>query len=220
MKIIRFFNTSPLWQPKLDGTNGANYIFEYNENDGEGVGKGFVFKGGFPNKGLWQLSYELQHDNIRYTGLAYIADPDKYNGEGSNEYALTTWEGNWLGSTNYAHWYSGKIPWFDITVTKIDRTHVQLDSDVLNKHSTYEWTKLPLLKTISCGARHNHVSSEFGPCRIRNVVARSIWFEYKTIHLRAQVRIPLISFLFLIWLFSINSQATPMCYDVSITCFN
>ena len=162
------YNTC-FWKPSLNGETGANYKYSYSESNGEGVGKGFVLKNGFSNTKKWKLSFEFKHDNIQYTGICYLAELGKYDGNGGNQYALTTWEGSWAGGTAYATYRSGAVGWFDITVTKIDSTHVRLQSTTLNRDTTVEVSWLANAKYLSCGARHNDASSSYGPCRIRNV---------------------------------------------------
>ena len=156
-----------LWQPALNGETGANYIYSYSESNGESVGKGFVLNGGWSNDGLWEASFEFKHDNIRYTGIGFIA----IGFNPSNRYflGLSSWEGSWPGGTPYASHTSGTVGWFDVTVTKIDDTHVRLRSKILNRDTTVEYSPLSTLDSVSIGANHNASSSSYGPCRIRNV---------------------------------------------------
>lgn len=163
------FIVPTLWKPLLNGETGADYKYSYSEANGEGVGKGFILKNGFINTDSWELSFEFKHDNIRYTGICYLAELGKYNGSEGSQYALTTWEGSWPGGTAYATYSSGEVGWFDVTVTKIDSTHVRLQSTILNRDTTVEIPWLASATKLSCGARHNDSGSSYGPCRIRNV---------------------------------------------------
>ena len=106
-------------------------------------------------------------DNIRYTGIGFIMIPG--NSDPGKGVMLAGWEGNWPGASAYATWSSGTIDWFDVTVTKIDSTHVKLKSLTLNKESTVELSWLPDYTKLSCGAAHNTHSSLYGPSRMRNV---------------------------------------------------
>lgn len=164
---------SLLWEPVLDGTNGAKYAYSYSEANGEGVGKGFVLNGGFPNVDRWRLSFEFKHDNIKYTGICFLADANGgYNGMGDSKTALTSWEGSFPGTTNYADYNSGAIDWFDITVEKISDIELRIFSNKLQKDSgIIDWVDLPNISILSCGARHNDSLGAYGPCHIRNVKA-------------------------------------------------
>ena len=162
-----------LWEPTLDGTNGARYKWSYSESNGEAIGKGFVLNGGWDNTGLWECSFQFKHDNIRYTGIVYIVDANStYNGGGGcpSTAGRDTWEGTFPGTSNYAGYSAGAVGYFDVKVTKIDETHVRVTSKALNKDSGIieipqleNWTKL------SIGARHNDAGSSYGPCRIKDV---------------------------------------------------
>lgn len=162
----------PVWKPTLNGETGASYKYSYSEANGEAVGKGFVLNNGFPNTDKWELTFEFKHDNIKYTGICYLAELGKYNGNGGSNYALTTWEGSWAGGTSYATYTAGAVGWFDVTVKKIDSTHVRLISSDLDRDTTVEVSWLPDAEYLSCGARHNDATNLYGPCRIRNVIAR------------------------------------------------
>lgn len=153
------------WNPILNGETGAIKQHSYSESNGEAIGKGFLLNHGFLNTDNWELSFEFKHDNIRYTGINFIAMLGT-SPNGSNR--LGTWEGSWPGGTAYATYNSGEVGWFDVTVTKIDSTHVRLQSKVLNRDTNVEVSWLPNATFLTCGARHN-TDSSFGPCRIRNV---------------------------------------------------
>jgi hypothetical protein len=170
--------TSWLWKPELNGETGADYVWSYSEANGECVGKGFVFKNGFKNIDKWELSFEFRHDNIRYTGICFLAKLGEYNGGGGDSsVALTTWEGTWPNGEKYftGNVYSGgTIDWFDVKVTKIDPTHVRLQSTTLNRDTTVEVTWLPTVRRLTFGARHNYAPTNsetmnYGPSRIRNI---------------------------------------------------
>ena len=162
-----------LWAPELNGETGARYQYSYSEANGEAVGKGFIFNEGFDNTKLWELSFEFRHDIIRYTGICFLVDMSgTYNGVNGTGNKVSTWEGTWTGGSAYASYTSGTIDWFDVTVTKIDSTHIRLQSTTLNRDTTVEVTWLPDAEKLSFGAVHNSTSSEFGPCRIRNVLVR------------------------------------------------
>lgn len=163
-----------LWQPALNGETGADYAWYYTEANGEAVGKGFIFHGGFYNTESWELSFDFKHDNIRYTGICFLAKLGEYDGKGgpAADTALTTWEGTWSGGDRYATYTDGAVGWFDVTVTKIDSTHVRLQSETLNRDTTIELTWLPSATKLSFGARHNSSTSDgsfYGPCRIKNI---------------------------------------------------
>lgn len=163
-----------LWAPALNGETGANYRYSYSEANGEAVGKGFYLKGGFPNVKRWQLSFEFRHDNIRYTGIGFVSDMSfTSNGDLGG---LRSWEGGWPGGSAYANYNAGTIDWFDVTVTKIDSTHVRLQSQKLNRDTTVELAWLPNFERLSCGAHHHASSPQYGPCRIRNVKATLLEF--------------------------------------------
>ncbi len=153
------------WNPLLNGETGAVRQYSYSESNGEAVGKGFLLNHGFLNTDNWQLSFEFKHDNIRYTGINFIA---MLGTSPNGSYRLGTWEGSWPGGSAYATYTSGTVGWFDVTVTKIDATHVRLQSSVLNRDTNVEVSWLPNATFLTCGATHN-TSSSFGPCRIRNV---------------------------------------------------
>lgn len=161
-----------VWAPALNGETGAVRTYSYTESNGEAVGKAFLLNHGFLNTDKWELSFEFKHDNIRYTGINFIAEvgvsPVK------SPHRLNSWEGSWPNGTRYATYSSGTVGWFDITVTKIDSTHVRLQSSVLNRDTTVEVSWLPDVTCLTCGASHNSASSSYGPCRIRNVRAISI----------------------------------------------
>lgn len=159
------------WKPSLNGETGANYKYSYSESNGEGVGKGFVLKNGFFNTKKWKLSFEFKHDNIRYTGIIFLCNAITYTIPDSSHNAdtLKTWEGGWSGGSAYATYKSGAVGWFDVTVTKIDDTHVRLQSTILNRDTTVEVSWLSNATKLTCGAVHNSSSSGYGPCRIRNV---------------------------------------------------
>ena len=159
------------WEPELNGETGASYTYSYNEQNGEGVGKGFILNNGFPNDENWELNFEFKHDNIQYTGICFLAELGKYSGNGGSNYALTTWEGSWPNGTRYANYTSGAVGWFDVKVTKIDSTHVNIKSSILDRNTDVEVLWLEDAQYLSCGARHNDAGSGFGPCRIRNVQA-------------------------------------------------
>ncbi|WP_458405966.1 hypothetical protein [Methanobrevibacter sp.] len=158
--------TNVLWAPALNGETGADYRHSYSESNGEAVGKGFLLKGGWSNEGLWEVTFEFKHDNIRYTGIGFIGTG--FGSDGGFQ-GLSSWEGSWPGGTAYASYNSGTVGWFDVIVTKIDDTHLRLRSEILNRDTTVEWQNLATLEIVSIGARHNSSSSNFGPCRIRNV---------------------------------------------------
>lgn len=161
-----------LWAPQLNGETGANYVHSYSESNGEAIGKGFVFKNGFDNINGWELSFEFKHDNIQYTGICFLTDlASGYKGREGSSTALTTWEGSWPGGSAYATYKSGEVGYFDVTVTKIDSTHVRLQSETLNRDTTVEVPWLESATKLSFGARHN-VSNGYGPCRIRNVLVK------------------------------------------------
>lgn len=153
------------WNPILNGETGAIQQHSYSESNGEAIGKGFLLNHGFLNTDNWELSFEFKHDNIRYTGINLIAMLGT-SPNGSNR--LGTWEGSWPGGTAYATYNSGEVGWFDVTVTKIDSTHVRLQSKVLNRDTNVEVSWLPNATFLTCGATHN-TNSTYGPCRIRNV---------------------------------------------------
>lgn len=168
-----------LWQPALNGETGANYRYSYSETNGEGIGKGFVlYNHEFSNTDYWQLSFEFQHDDIRYTGIIYLCDKDTFvtpdMGHVNNADVLYSWEGTWPGGERYAYALSGKIDYFDVVVTKIRPTTVNLYSRTLNRNTTVNVPWLVDAETLTCGAIHNNAFSDFGPCRIKNVKAVNI----------------------------------------------
>lgn len=158
-----------LWQPALNGETGASYKWSYSESDGEAIGKGFVLNNGFKNTDEWELSFEFKHDNIRYTGICFLAELGQYNGSGGATKGLTSWEGSWPNGTAYSSYTAGAVGWFDITVTKIDDTHINIKSDILDRNTNVEVLWMENAIYLSCGARHNDSGSSYGPCRIRNV---------------------------------------------------
>lgn len=168
-------NLLVLWAPQLNGETGANYVHSYSESNGEAIGKGFIFKNGFDNINSWELSFEFKHDNVRYTGICFLTDlASGYNGGGGDSsVALTTWEGSWPNGSAYATYQSGAVGYFDVTVTKIDSTHVRLQSSILNRDTTVEIPWLASATKLSFGARHN-TSNGYGPCRIRNILVKGI----------------------------------------------
>lgn len=177
------------WQPELMGETGAASIrWSYSEANGEAVGRGFVLNGGFKNKGLWQIDYECKHDDIRYTGLCFIADLTGTESQGMKVPNIHTWEGTWtanicdydgeqtvVNDSNYAIWWDGTIDWFDVHVKKDAENHVVIWSDKLNKkaENTSDFWK-DETRIFSIGAEHNGASSWYGPVRIRNIKAYSI----------------------------------------------
>lgn len=177
------------WQPELTGETGAASIrYSYSEANGEVVGKGFVLNGGFKNKGLWQIDYEFKHDDIRYTGICFIADLTGTTSQGMKVPNIHTWEGTWtadicnydggqtvVNDSNYASWRDGAIDWFDVHVKKDAENHVVIWSDKLNKkaENTSDFWK-DETRIFSIGGEHNGASAMFGPVRIRNVKAYSI----------------------------------------------
>ena len=164
-------NTNGLWKHSF-GKDGGRAGYSYSEVDGYGTGKGFILNNGFPNTPRWKLKFEFRHDNIRYTGICFLVDMSgTYNGVSGTGNKISTWEGSWLGGTAYASYSSGTIDWFDVTVTKIDDTHVRLQSTTLNRDTTIEVSWLPSASVLSCGAVHNSSGNSYGPCRIRNVEA-------------------------------------------------
>ena len=182
-----------LWKPELNGETGANYQWSYSESNGQAVGKGFVFQNGFNNVDKWQLSFEFRHDDIQYTGICFLAKLGEYNGAGdTTNIALTSWEGSWPGGERYYNgpldWQSNNdgrktVDWFDVTVTKIDSTHVQLQSSKLNRNTIVEVSWLPTATQLSFGARHNYSNNpaenrRFGPCRIRNIKVKKLYNPY------------------------------------------
>lgn len=164
---------STVWQPLLNGETGANYKYSYSESNGEGVGKGFVLKGGFPNTDEWTLSFDFKHDNIKYTGICFLCNVETYTIPDSDQTTnvLKTWEGSWSGGSSYSNSSGGSVGYFDVKVTKVDSTHVRLQSTSLNRDTTVEVSWLPSAKYLSCGAIHNGSSNSYGPCRIKNVRA-------------------------------------------------
>ena len=160
-----------IWNPPLRGETGELILHSASETNGEVVGKGFLLKNGWENTGLWECSFEFRHDDIRYTGITYLANlGTTYN----NSAKLTTWEGTFPNDSNYANYDSGTIDWFDITVTKIDDTHIRVKSETLNRDSgIIEVANLPNWNRLTIGAHHNNDSS-FGPCRIRNVIVKKL----------------------------------------------
>lgn len=160
-----------IWNPPLRGETGELILHSASEANGEVVGKGFLLKEGWSNTGLWECSFEFRHDNIRYTGIIYLANlGTTYN----NSDKLTTWEGSFPNDSNYANYRSGTIDWFDITVTKIDETHIRVKSETLNRDSgIIEVTDLPDWERLTIGARHN-TSNDYGPSRIRNVIVKKL----------------------------------------------
>lgn len=163
-----------LWQPELNGETGADYAWSYSEANGEAIGKGFIFHNGFDNVDNWELTFDFKHDNIRYTGICFIAELGTYNGKGNPpSTALTTWEGSWSGGERYATYTAGAVGYFDVKVTKIDSTHVRLQSETLNRDTTVEVPWLASATKLSFGARHN-TSSSYGPCRIKNIKVEKI----------------------------------------------
>ena len=162
--------TDILWQPALNGETGAAaYKWSYSEANGEAVGKGFTLNGGFPNIDNWELSFEFKHDNIRYTGIGFLSGNFSPSYDGF--VGITSWEGAWPNGSAYASYNSGTVGWFDVKVTKIDSTHLRLQSETLNRDTTVEWPNLPNYDMLTCGVRHHNTSSDYGPCRIRNVKA-------------------------------------------------
>ena len=151
----------------MNGETGAIYRHSYSESNGEAIGKGYYLSHGWDNDGLWEVTFEFKHDNIQYTGITYIAQlHDSY--DENNSYA--TWEGSFPGTTKYASYTSGSVGYFDITVTKIDETHIRVKSETLNKDSgIYEVPNMANWEKVTIGARHHGSSSSYGPCRIRNV---------------------------------------------------
>ena len=136
-------------------------------SNGEAVGKGFTIQPGWKNEGLWEASFMFKHDNIRYTGICFLSTTN-YNGYGGSSTALTSWEGSFPGTSAYATYTSGSVGYFDITVTKIDDTHVRLKSEILNKESVIEVPWLANADMVTCGARHN-TNSSYGPCRLKDL---------------------------------------------------
>ena len=162
-------NTNNLWY-HVFGKDGARTGYSYSETEDYGIGKGFILNNGFTNTPHWKLKFDFRHDNIRYTGICFLCDMSgTYNGVSGTGNKLSSWEGSWNGGTAYASYSSGTIDWFDVTVTKIDDTHVRLQSTTLNRDTTVEVSWLPSATTLSCGAVHNSASSSYGPVRIRNV---------------------------------------------------
>lgn len=163
------FNLKYLWKHQF-GADGGRVGYSYSETSDYGTGNGFILNNGFPNTPRWKLSFEFRHDNIRYTGICFLADMSgNYNGVTGTGNKLSSWEGSWNGGSAYASYTSGTIDWFDVSVTKIDDTHVRLQSKTLNRDTTVEIGWLPSASILSCGAVHNVSSSSYGPCRIRNV---------------------------------------------------
>lgn len=162
-------NTDGLWYHKFS-VDGGREGYSYSETGEYGIGKGFILNNGFPNTPRWKLTFEFRHDNIRYTGICFLVDMNgTYNGVTGTGNNLSTWEGSWNGGSAYATYTSGTIDWFDVTVTKIDDTHVRLQSSKLNRDTTVEVSWLTNATRLSCGAVHNVSSDSYGPCRIRNV---------------------------------------------------
>lgn len=164
------------WTPQLIGNTGATYGYSYSESNGEAVGKGFLLNGGFLNTDNWKLSFLMKIDNIRYCGITFLADTSVgYNGANydsiTDKHFIHAFEGGWPSGTNYATYNDGEIDWFDVTVTKIDSTHVRLQSTTLNRDTNVEASWLPNAKMLSCGGCHNQYGSSFGPVHIKNVVA-------------------------------------------------
>ncbi|WP_305514897.1 hypothetical protein [Methanobrevibacter sp. V14] len=158
-----------LWQPALNGETGTAWaLFSYSESNGEGVGKGFILNGGFPNTNKWELTFEFKHDNIRYTGITFLSSLVNITVWGNR---LNSWGGSWPNGPAYASYTSGTVGWFDVKVVKIDETHIRCISEKLNRDSIVELPWLQDCLQLSCGALHNDNSSSFGPCRIRNVKA-------------------------------------------------
>ena len=142
-------------------------MWSYSESNGEAIGKGFILNGGWSNEGLWEATFEFKHDNIRFTGIGFIGVG--FNPSNNYFIGLSSWEGSWPGGSAYGSAGSGTVGWFDVTVTKIDDTHVRLRSEILNRDTTVEYSSLATLESVSIGANHNVHSSSYGPCRIRNV---------------------------------------------------
>lgn len=174
LEELQRFETT-IWEPALEGETGATYKYSYSESNGEGVGKGFIFQNGFENLDNWELTFEFKHDNIRYTGICFLSDISNsnylYNGADNANYSLTSWEGSWPGGSAYTTYQSGSVGYFDVTVTKIDSTHIRLQSSTLNRDTTVELPWLESATQLSFGARHNGATSGnmYGPCRIRNI---------------------------------------------------
>lgn len=163
-------DTGDVWSPSLTGDTGARYHYQYYEANGEAVGKGFVLNQGFPNTTNWEIKFEFRHDNIRYTGICFLVDMNgTFNGVTGTGNYLWNWEGSWINGEAYANYQKGLIDWFDVAVTKIDSTHIRLQSSKLNRDSIVEVSWLPSATQLSFGARHNTTGSSYGPCRIRNV---------------------------------------------------
>lgn len=170
-----------LWAPQLNGETGANYVHSYSESNGEAIGKGFIFKNGFDNINSWELSFEFKHDNVQYTGICFLTDlASGYKGREGSSTALTTWEGSWPNGSAYATYLSGAVGYFDVTVTKIDSTHVRLQSETLNRDTTVEIAWLASATKLSFGARHN-AANGYGPCRIRNILVKEKFIETEVV---------------------------------------
>lgn len=171
-----------IWNPQLNGETGANYKYNYAEANGEGYGKGFILKNGFKNTQNWQLSFEFKHSAVQYTGLIFLCNADTYttpSSDSSNysDKSLQTWEGTWIGGERYATYSTGAVDWFDVTVTKIDATHVRLHSTKLNRNTVVEVSWLPNATRLSFGAVHNSSSSGGGTCYVRNVFQVNTLFD-------------------------------------------
>lgn len=169
---IEFLADNCGWSPILNGSHGASVMHTYSESNGEAVGRGFLLNKGFPNTDKWELSFDFKHDDIRYTGIVFLMDASvdiKNINNTSNR--LVTWEGSWPGGTAYATYTAGTVGYFDVKVTKIDATHVRVQSKQLDRDTTVEVSWLPNVSFLSCGANHHTSANYYGPCRIKNVHA-------------------------------------------------
>ena len=169
-----------VWAPALVGETKELVLHSATESNEEVVGKGFLLKEGWENTGLWECSFEFRHEDIRYTGIIYLA---KLGETYADSIKLSTYEGSFPNDDNYATYQDGTIDWFDITVTKIDETHIRVKSETLHRDSgIIEVTDLPNWEKLSIGACHNTSSNLYGPSSIRNVIVKKFLKIPSSIH--------------------------------------
>lgn len=126
---------------------------------------------GWPNDILWQLDFDVSATNWRYVGMMPVCSEEinPFTDSGTEEYALSTWEGftypNRLSSTvvsadPYTKDTRANV-WHHMTIEKLSNTQVKI---ILDEQyvSIINVPKLQNLSTLHIGARDNPANRNSG----------------------------------------------------------
>lgn len=179
-ETIHFYKEAKPIKPSLNGSENIISWNNYENNASNGIytSHGSYLDVGWSNNSYWAIEFDYKYaikNGIIYTyvGLMPIcsADINPFTDEKNNDYAITTWEGNfgfnglgrdgWISSPTTNPTKEIQSDWTHLEIIKLSDTRLQI---VIN--NTYEWVgefpNLANLTTLYMGTRENPANRNVG----------------------------------------------------------